>query len=54
MIETSRGSDGQVVKCLAPLTTSVRQLREGLSILSDCVRASLENADDLEMAEVSQ
>ncbi len=41
IIETS-GSDGQVVKCLSPLTISDQQLGEGLRILDQSVRASLQ------------
>ena len=41
IIETS-GSDGQVVKCLSPLTISDQQLAEGLQILDRSVRASLD------------
>jgi diaminobutyrate-2-oxoglutarate transaminase len=40
IIETS-GSDGQVVKCLSPLTISDQQLAEALQILDHSVRASL-------------
>ncbi|ASP37579.1 diaminobutyrate--2-oxoglutarate transaminase [Bacterioplanes sanyensis] len=36
VIETS-GSDGQVVKILAPLTIEEEQLKRGLSILSQCI-----------------
>ncbi len=54
VIETS-GSDGQVVKCLCPLTISDRQLQEGLAILDQAVRASLDDvgAADMELAGVS-
>ncbi len=52
VVETS-GSSGQVVKCLAPLTTSEHKLREGLRILADCIRASLAAAEqEAELAEV--
>ncbi len=40
VIETS-GADGEVIKCLSPLTTSDQQLRQGLSILAESVRGSL-------------
>ncbi|MCB1019373.1 MAG: diaminobutyrate--2-oxoglutarate transaminase [Bryobacterales bacterium] len=53
VIETS-GSEGQVVKCLAPLTTSEGQLREGLRILAECVYAALDGAAEPELAEVNQ
>ena len=42
VIETS-GSDGQVVKCLCPLTISDEQLKAGLSILQECVEHTLDN-----------
>lgn len=42
VIETS-GSDGQVVKCLCPLTISDEQLQAGLRILQECVEHTLEN-----------
>lgn len=44
IVETS-GSDGQVVKFLAPLTTTDGDLREGLRILSECVRSSVSGAE---------
>ena len=44
VIETS-GSDGQVVKCLCPLTISDQQLSEALRILDHSVRASLDEID---------
>lgn len=53
IIETS-GSDGQVIKCLAPLTTTERDLKEGLRILGECVRASLAGAEEAELAEVGR
>lgn len=37
VIETS-GADGEVIKCLSPLTTSDQQLKQGLSILAESVR----------------
>ncbi|MCE2485612.1 MAG: diaminobutyrate--2-oxoglutarate transaminase [Desulfurellaceae bacterium] len=40
VIETS-GADGEVVKFLSPLTTSDKQLKEGLDILAESVRGSL-------------
>ena len=40
VIETS-GADGEVVKCLSPLTTSDKQLKEGLDILAESVRGLL-------------
>lgn len=42
VIETS-GSDGQVVKCLCPLTISDEQLKTGLRILQECVEHTLDN-----------
>ncbi len=42
VIETS-GSDGQVVKCLCPLTISDEQLKAGLQILQECVEHTLDN-----------
>jgi diaminobutyrate-2-oxoglutarate transaminase len=42
VIETS-GSEGQVVKCLCPLTISDEQLKSGLRILQECVEHTLEN-----------
>ncbi len=53
VIETS-GSDGQVVKCLCPLTTSDQQLAEGLRILDRAVHASLDDvgAEDMQLAGV--
>ena len=54
IVETS-GSSGQVVKCLAPLTTSEGKLREGLSILAECVSASLAaTVGEAELAEVTR
>ena len=54
IVETS-GSSGQVVKCLAPLTTSEAKLREGLSILTECVRASLAaTEEEAALAEVNR
>jgi diaminobutyrate-2-oxoglutarate transaminase len=41
VIETS-GSDGQVVKCLCPLTISDEELKTGLRILQECVEHALE------------
>jgi diaminobutyrate-2-oxoglutarate transaminase len=41
VIETS-GADGQVVKCLCPLTISDQRLAEGLQILDESVRTSLD------------
>ena len=38
IIETS-GQDGEVVKCLCPLTISDEDLLEGLDILEKCVKA---------------
>jgi diaminobutyrate-2-oxoglutarate transaminase len=54
IIETS-GSNGEVVKCLAPLTTSKRVLAEGLHILKDSVQASLDDigAPAQQLAEVA-
>jgi diaminobutyrate-2-oxoglutarate transaminase len=40
VIERS-GSDGDVVKCLSPLTISNEQLREGLHILKTCARLAI-------------
>jgi len=42
VIETS-GSEGQVVKCLSPLTISDQRLMEGLRILEESVKASFDN-----------
>ncbi len=42
IIETS-GSDGQVVKCLCPLTISDEQLKAGLRILQKSVQYALDN-----------
>jgi diaminobutyrate-2-oxoglutarate transaminase len=42
IIETS-GSEGQVVKCLCPLTISDEQLKAGLRILQECVEHTLDN-----------
>jgi diaminobutyrate-2-oxoglutarate transaminase len=53
VIETS-GSEGQVVKVLAPLTTSKHTLATGLRILGECVRAALDPADERDLAEVSR
>jgi len=53
VIETS-GSEGEVVKCLAPLTTSTEELREGLRILSECVHETLEAEKEAELAGVGQ
>jgi len=44
IIETS-GSNGEVVKCLAPLTTSKHVLAEGLQILKESVQSSLDEID---------
>lgn len=53
ILETS-GSNGQVVKCLAPLTTTEDQLRGGLAILAESVRGSLAGSGtETELAEVS-
>ncbi|MEZ5395738.1 MAG: hypothetical protein R2724_23395 [Bryobacterales bacterium] len=43
-----------MVKCLAPLTTSELQLREGLRILAECVNAALDGAEEPELAGVNQ
>jgi diaminobutyrate-2-oxoglutarate transaminase len=53
VIETS-GSDGQVVKCLAPLTTTDHKLDEGLRILAEAVHEALAAADERDLAEVSR
>jgi diaminobutyrate-2-oxoglutarate transaminase len=44
VIETS-GSDGQVVKCLCPLTISDQQLGEALDILGQSVSAAVDEID---------
>jgi diaminobutyrate-2-oxoglutarate transaminase len=44
VIETS-GSDGQVVKCLCPLTISDQQLGEALDILGRSVSAAVDEID---------
>ncbi len=41
VIETS-GSEGQVIKCLMPLTISRAELEEGLDVLERCVAAELD------------
>jgi len=43
VIETS-GNQGQVVKCLCPLTIREEELNEGLSILKKCVREALKDS----------
>ena len=55
VIETS-GSDGQVVKCLCPLTISDEQLTAGLRILQECVERTLADrpAREEEMSEATQ
>jgi len=54
IVETS-GSGDQVVKCLAPLTTTEGQLKEGLKILSESVRSSLAGSEaETELAGVSR
>ena len=55
IIETS-GSEGQVVKCLCPLTISDEKLKTGLRILQECVEHSLDNPPlrDEELSEASQ
>lgn len=52
VIETS-GSDGQVVKCLMPLTTPDETLSKGLRILGDAVRDAVA-AEELELAGVTR
>lgn len=44
VVETS-GSQDQVVKCLAPLTTSKKVLAEGLDILESCVREVVQETE---------
>ena len=55
VIETS-GADGEVVKFLSPLTTSDKQLKEGLDILAESVRGSLARprADEATALEAAQ
>lgn len=43
IIETS-GSDGQVIKCLTPLTITEDELERGLDILDECVAEVLQRA----------
>jgi diaminobutyrate-2-oxoglutarate transaminase len=53
VIETS-GAEGEVIKCLAPLTTSTEELREGLRILGECIQEALEAEPEAELAGVGQ